>query len=71
MIASHYAEPLARVLVRSEPLRDAPSTDAEAIRELSPGDGFEMLDNRLGWAWGYAGPDRRVGYVESDALGCA
>ncbi len=27
-----------------------------------------MLDDTLGWAWGYAGEDRRVGYVESEAL---
>jgi hypothetical protein len=27
-----------------------------------------MLDDSLGWAWGYAGADRRVGYLPSDAL---
>ena len=27
-----------------------------------------MLDDTLGWAWGYAGEDRRVGYVRSEAL---
>jgi hypothetical protein len=27
-----------------------------------------MLDDSLGWAWGYAGKERRVGYVSSDAL---
>jgi hypothetical protein len=27
-----------------------------------------MLDNSLGWAWGYAGDDKRVGYVRSDAV---
>jgi len=37
--------------------------------ELNAGDPFEMLDNSLGWAWGYAGPDGRVGYVRSEALG--
>ena len=30
-----------------------------------------MLDDSLGWAWGYAGKDRRVGYVRSDALAAA
>jgi hypothetical protein len=30
-----------------------------------------MLDDSLGWAWGYAGKDRRVGYVASEALGPA
>jgi hypothetical protein len=28
-----------------------------------------MLDNSLGWAWGYAGSKRRVGYVRSDVIG--
>jgi hypothetical protein len=27
-----------------------------------------MLDDTLGWAWGYAGEDHRVGYVRSDAV---
>ena len=27
-----------------------------------------MLDDSLGWAWGYAGEDRRVGYVRSETL---
>ena len=27
-----------------------------------------LLDDSLGWAWGYAGKERRVGYVRSDAL---
>jgi hypothetical protein len=39
------------------------------IRELEPGERFAMLDDSLGWAWGYAGEERRVGYVSSDALG--
>jgi len=37
--------------------------------ELKAGDTFFMLDNSLGWAWGYAGPDRRVGYVKAEAIG--
>ncbi len=35
---------------------------------MTPGDAFAMLDDSLGWAWGYAGTERRVGYVRSDAL---
>jgi hypothetical protein len=38
------------------------------IRDLQPGETFEMLDDSLGWSWGYAGEERRVGYVRSDAL---
>jgi hypothetical protein len=45
-----------------------PAPDGEPITGLEPGDLFLMLDESLGWAWGYAGADRRVGYVPSDAL---
>jgi hypothetical protein len=38
------------------------------IRKLEPGEPFAMLDDTLGWAWGYAGKDHRVGYVKSDAV---
>ena len=49
-------------------LRDSASDDAQAIRELKAGEPFAILDDSLGWAWGYAGKDRRVGYVRSEAL---
>ncbi len=51
------------------PLREAAGEDAEIIRELAPAEPFLLLDDTLGWAWGYAGNDRRVGYVRSEALG--
>ena len=69
MIASHYAEPVERVIISQTLLRDKPSEGAEAIRELSPGEPFLLLDDSVGWAWGYAGEDRRVGYVRSEAVG--
>jgi hypothetical protein len=69
VIASHYAEPLGRTIARATTLRAGPSDDAEALGALAPGEAFAMLDNSLGWAWGYAGGDRRVGYVRSDSLG--
>jgi hypothetical protein len=28
-----------------------------------------MLDDSRGWAWGYAGPDGRVGYVRPKRSG--
>jgi hypothetical protein len=68
VIASHYAEPLHRTLAQPAPLFAGPSGDAEIVGELATGDDFEMLDNSVGWAWGYAGPDRRVGYVRSEAI---
>jgi hypothetical protein len=38
------------------------------LAELAPGEPFAMLDNSRGWAWGYAGTERRVGYVPSEAV---
>jgi hypothetical protein len=69
VITSHYAEPLDRAIAARAELRSAPSADAESIRELAAGEPFAVLDDTLGWAWGYAGPDRRVGYVSSAAIG--
>lgn len=69
VIASHYAEPVERQLTRSTTLRSAPSADGDALSDLETGNPFVMLDDSLGWAWGYAGEKRLVGYVESGALG--
>ena len=49
-------------------LRRCPAEDGELIRELVPGEPFLMLDDSVGWAWGYAGDERRVGYVRSDCV---
>jgi hypothetical protein len=68
VIASHYAEPLDRRIGATTVLRAEPSDDGERIRELNPGDAFALLDDSLGWAWGYAGDDRIVGYVKSGDL---
>jgi hypothetical protein len=68
VIASHYAEPLPCRTGSAAALRDAPSDDAGVLCELAAGEPFAMLDDSLGWAWGYAGTDRRVGYVPSGAL---
>jgi hypothetical protein len=68
VIASHYAEPVDRELAEATLLRAAPSNDVEPIRELARGEKFAMLDDSLGWAWGYAGKDRRVGYVHLSAI---
>jgi len=50
-------------------LRAGPSDEAETLLELKAGDLFAMLDNSLGWAWGYAGEQRRVGYVRAECIG--
>ena len=69
MIASHYAEPVLRRLVAAAHFRRAADDGAEIIAELKAGDELWMLDDTRGWAWGYGGPERRVGYVRADALG--
>ena len=69
VIASHYAKPLNRTVAHSAMLHAAPSEVADSIGELSPGEPFALLDDSLGWAWGYAGQKRRVGYVRSEAIG--
>jgi hypothetical protein len=68
VMASHYAEPVESVVAAATALRTAPSADAPVLCELAPGDGFTMVDDSLGWAWGYAGKERRVGYVPSGAV---
>ncbi len=57
------------MLTRPETLRAAPSEDGAVLLELTPGDPFSMLDNSLGWAWGYAGEERRVGYIRAESVG--
>jgi len=71
VIASHYAEPLSRFVTTAVALRAAASDDAAVVRELAAGEPFAMLDDSLGWAWGYAGKERRVGYVRSDEISLA
>ncbi|CAA9515582.1 MAG: hypothetical protein AVDCRST_MAG31-1255 [uncultured Sphingomonas sp.] len=69
MIASHYAEPLQRRLTRPAPLVAAPEEGSSQLAQLAAGDLLLMLDNSRGWAWGYAGEERHVGYVRSEAVG--
>ena len=56
-----------RRIAAAAPLCDGPG-DGTEVRQLHPGERFALLDDSLGWAWGYAGEDRRVGYVPSAIL---
>jgi hypothetical protein len=69
VIASHYADPIERRIAIRATLRAGPTEDSAEIAEMVPDDPFSLLDDTLGWAWGYAGRDRIVGYVRSEALG--
>lgn len=68
VIASHYAEPVERRIRAKATLRTGSSTESDAAFELDPGEPFLLLDDSLGWAWGYAGADRLVGYLPSETL---
>ena len=67
MIASHYAEPLPRILKADAAFRAEPSGESESLGKLTEGAEMRILDISRGWAWGY-GPDGRVGYVAADAI---
>ncbi len=69
VIASHYAEPLPRHILAKTPVFADPSESSPQIRDLEAGEAFLMLDDSFGWAWGYAGADKRVGYVHSACVG--
>lgn len=72
VFAPHYAAAEhCRVIVPATPLRNGPSEKAEAVSQLMLGEGFAIIDNAGGWAWGYGLHDRYVGYVASHALGDA
>ena len=67
VIASHYAEPLARTITTNTPAFAAPSCEGAEIATLQVGDQIRMLDCSRGWAWGYL-PDGRVAYVSATAV---
>ena len=56
------------MLVADAALLAEPRDGAEVLAQLARGTEIDMLDNSRGWAWGYAGEERLVGYVPSDAV---
>jgi hypothetical protein len=60
---------LLRHIVAAAPFYSLPDNRADLVGELQAGDELWMLDDTRGWAWGYGGPDCRVGYVRSEAVG--
>jgi cell wall-associated NlpC family hydrolase len=70
LFAPHYARAEACCCIaNAATVRARPSGDAVAASQLVHGEGFEMLDEAGGWAWGRCAHDDYVGYVRADALG--
>jgi len=71
VIAPHYATPVKRSCgAHAAFVRLGASEESEALTELLPGEGFDVLEYAGGWAWGYCEADQIVGYVETIALAC-
>ena len=68
LIASHYADPLDRMIALDTDFRATAASDGEVLGTLAKGAILRMLDCSRGWAWGY-GPDGLVGYVPAAAIG--
>lgn len=69
VFAPHYAAAEhGRIVAAYASLRERPSNKASAVSQLMMGEGFAVIDNAGGWAWGYSLHDRYVGYVEASAL---
>lgn len=68
MLASHYAAPVDCVLAADSALFEEADASSATVAKLNAGDRFRLLDDSLGWAWGYAGDEGLVGYVPSEAL---
>jgi hypothetical protein len=67
--AGRYADTTANAcIVPQAPLRRSPDPAAEQMDELLFGEGFDVLEESDGWAWGQARRDGYVGYVRIDAL---
>lgn len=64
----HYAQPVPHVAVRQTAMRAADCERAVAVSELLPGEGFLVLDEGHGHAWGFSAHDHYVGHVPLDAL---
>jgi len=70
MPAPAYKDPTPRVATApAAGIHAAPDLGAEQQDQLLFGEGFEVLEEKDGWAWGQARRDGYVGYVQAEALG--
>lgn len=66
--AERFIEPVAMQVTRQTGLFRAPDRAAFET-ELLPGESFQMLETRDGWAWGWSALDGYTGYLPADCLG--
>jgi cell wall-associated NlpC family hydrolase len=71
LLAPHYAQAEACYCLASTAMRARPSMEAPSVSQLIQGEGFALLDQAGGWAWGYSLHDHYVGYLPADAVGVA
>ncbi len=65
----HYVVPMPHTIApQGAELLKAGRDDAEVISQIPGGTVFNVLDSAGRWAWGQAGEDGPVGYVELTAL---
>ena len=70
--ASSFVVPVLRMVCADHvAMRGAPDALSSATSELLYGEGFALLEESHGWAWGYSLVDRYVGYVPASALSAA
>ena len=68
VFAPHYVAHIACRITRPTALRSAKASDSDVVAPLAAGDAFELLDITGGVAWGIAGAERLVGYVDAAAI---
>jgi hypothetical protein len=67
--AERYVEPVEMQCVApAAPIRRAPSDVAPMDDQLLAGEGFAVLEQTDGWAWGFSRADAYVGWVNLNAL---
>lgn len=70
IFAPHYAKALETIVIADTlTIRSAPAADSDPAGELAKGDRFRVLEITDRLAWGQAGDDGPVGYVDRYALG--
>lgn len=70
--AARFVEPELRACTAGRAaMRAAAHDNAVAVSELLWGEGFAVLEEAGGWAWGWSVHDHYVGHVRAEALGPA